>query len=97
MAVYLVSYDLNKPVKDYQKLIDAINRHEKTRHVLKSQWLISSDKTAEQLCNELINFIDENDDLLVCEVNENCAARISDKTNQKFSPRFLPGLLRPNF
>lgn len=40
MSVYLVSYDLNAPDKDYQRLIDAIGRYDNVCRVLKSQWAI---------------------------------------------------------
>lgn len=78
--IYLVSYDLNEPDKDYRRLFDAIERYDKPCRILKSQWLIRSDKSAEEIFNELVDFIDANDELFVCEVNQNHLGRFRDKT-----------------
>ena len=77
--VYLVSYDLNAPEKDYPALIGAIEHYDKPCRILKSQWLICSDKSAEEIFNELVGFIDANDELFVCEVNQNHLGRFRDK------------------
>lgn len=95
--IYLVSYDLNTPGKDYQRLIDAICSYENPCRVLKSQWLIRSDKPAEQICKELLAFVDANDELLICEVNENRFGRLNTHTReqlQKIQSRIaIKGLL----
>ena len=87
--VYLVSYDLNEPDKDYQRLIDAISRYGNPCRVLKSQWLIQSDKSAKQLCDELTAFVDESDELFVCEVNQNFAVKPTKKPCQSFRAGLL--------
>lgn len=78
--IYLVSYDLNKPEQDYPQLIDAIKRYDNACRVLKSQWLIYSDKSATQLFNELVAFVDSNDELFICEVTENRFGRFKQET-----------------
>ena len=83
MTAYLVSYDLNTPGKDYRNLIDAINRYDNPCRILKSQWLIHSDKTAAQLCKELLAFVDANDEILVCELSENRFCRLKPETFEK--------------
>lgn len=82
--VYLVSYDLNEPDKDYKRLIDAISRYGNPCHVLKSQWLIQFDKSAKQLCDELTAFVDESDELFVCEVNQNRFGKFKPETIKQF-------------
>ena len=67
MALYLVSYDLNKPEKDYPKLIDhleAIGAH----RVLYSEWFVRSSSTRDEVYNNVKRYIDNNDSLLVCVV-----------------------------
>ena len=95
--VYLVSYDLNKPEQDYSTLIDAISRYFNPCRVLKSQWLIHSDKSAEEIFNKLVRFIDANDELFVCEVNRNHFGRFKPDTLKQlqifFNQAFARGLL----
>ena len=82
--VYLVSYDLNKPEQDYPKIIKAIETYEFHCRVLQSQWLIRSEKTAEELLAHLSKFIDEDDELFVCEVNKNCAGKFNGARPRKW-------------
>ena len=95
--VYLVSYDLNAPEKDYQRLFDAIEHYDKPCRILKSQWLIRSDKSAEEIFNELIGFIDENDELFVCEITKNHFGTFKAETVRQvqvfFNQTFAHGLL----
>ena len=96
--VYLVSYDLNASEQDYQKLINAICRYENPCRVLRSQWLIQSDKSAKQIFNELVAFIDSDDELFICELNPNCAGsltkeKISWLQTFLISPQLLPRFL----
>ena len=41
MALYLISYDLLKPGKNYDPLIDALTQ-QKTKRVLVSQWTLNT-------------------------------------------------------
>ena len=98
MSVYLVSYDLNAPDKDYQRLIDAIGRYGNVCRVLKSQWAIQSNNSAEQIFNDLVRFIDGDDELFVCELNQNYAGRLSQEKIDWFQSfpkplQLLPRLL----
>ena len=86
--VYLVSYDLNEPDKDYSALWSAIETYnangEHFCKVLKSQWFIYSNKTAYEIFNHLRRFIDENDELFVCEVNANCFGKFNQQRPAKW-------------
>ena len=86
--VYLVSYDLNEPGQDYPAITKAIESYCKNNEhfckVLKSQWFIYSGKTAEQIFNHLSRFIDENDELFVCELNANCFGKFNEQRPAKW-------------
>lgn len=84
--VYLVSYDLNAPEQDYQKLINAICRYENSCRVLRAQWLIQSDKSAKQIFKELVAFIDSDDELFIYEVTENQLFQSSLSFSKSRSP-----------
>ena len=68
MALYLISYDLNKPEKDYPKLIsylESISAH----RVLYSEWFLRSSSDRDAVYNAVKSRIDDNDGLLVCVVD----------------------------
>ncbi len=75
MPLFLVSYDLNKPEKDYPKLIDYLEKVGAHR-VLYSEWFIRNDMTRDALHNAVRAHIDGNDGLLTClvesAVGNNC-------------------------
>ena len=67
MRTYLIGYDLNKPGKDYAKLIQAIKDAFPTRwHELDSTWIVKTDLTAAQIRDRFKPpLIDNTDELLV--------------------------------
>lgn len=67
MKVYVVSYDLKKPDKDYSGLIEKIKKSSQWWHYLKSTWLIYTDETAEELFRRLRPHIDSDDYILIIE------------------------------
>lgn len=69
--IYLISYDLNKPLQDYEGLISSIKSLGPCIEVLKSQWLVQSNNTAEQIFKALDKFLDSNDRILVNELTLN--------------------------
>ena len=78
MKIYLVSYDLRTPGKDYTTLWTAIQGYVDCCRALASQWLICADATAEEVRTHLLGFIDKNDCLFVSEVNLNHAGRLDE-------------------
>lgn len=64
MAVYLISYDLDKPGQDYPRLIGELERLGAVR-VLYSEWVFRSTSSAKEIRDWLKSFIDSNDMLLV--------------------------------
>ena len=71
MAVYLVSYDLDKPGQDYSDLITAIKAlggkqiGTRVSKVLYSEWIVKTNLSASQIYDALAPHIDSNDMLLI--------------------------------
>lgn len=64
--VYLITYELNKPDKDYQSLYAALQNYEFIRDVnLDSVWFINSSATAEQISEYIRQHMDDSDRLFV--------------------------------
>jgi hypothetical protein len=68
MKAYLISYDLDKPGQNYERVIARLKEHGAAR-VLMSQWALKTTWSATQLRDDLqSNGIDANDRLLVVEL-----------------------------
>jgi hypothetical protein len=63
MSVYLVSYDLDKPGKDYTDVINTIKRMGGVKGLF-SEWFVPA-LSAKQIFDALAPFIDSNDRLLI--------------------------------
>src|SRR4051794_39702553 len=73
MANYAINYDLSKPGRNYQGLIDAIKSYGAWAHVLQSSWVVRSPRTAAQVRDDLLQHIDANDKLVVSTVTGEAA------------------------
>ena len=82
--LYVISYDLRKPGRDYDPLYDALEQ-EGAERILQSQWAlkIGLPGQAKVLRAEFKRFIDNNDRLLVTEVDDWAGRKL------KFSPNDL--------
>ena len=71
MKTYLITYDLNKPGQDYNKLYEAIKISSdfSAWHCLDSNWIIKTDQTASEIRDYLKSFIDSSDNLLVVKLS----------------------------
>lgn len=71
--VYMITYDLNKPGQNYDKLYESIvNTSNGTWcHFLDSTWLICSSLTPSSIVKQLSEHLDGNDKLMVFEVTDN--------------------------
>jgi len=65
MAVYVVSYDLRKPGRDYKGLSEVLQSSPSWWHYLESTWLIVTSESAGELYNRLVSHLDEGDSILV--------------------------------
>lgn len=73
MEVYLISYDLRQPDRDYNNLYDKIKCVALDwQHPMESLWIITtSDKNANSIYCDLKPAIDSNDFLLVIQLKNN--------------------------
>ncbi|AWX56922.1 hypothetical protein AB432_018535 [Brevibacillus brevis] len=72
MAVYLITYDLNKSGQNYDKLYEQIKSCGAWWHYLDSTWLVDSTLNATQIRDRMKNAMDDNDFCLVIKLtNEN--------------------------
>ncbi len=71
--VYLITYDLKAPGKDYEALFEAIKQISiDWCHPLSSVWIIkSNESSANNIYSPLKSKLDENDYIFVCELNDN--------------------------
>ncbi len=67
MAVYMVSYDLRAPGRNYQPLYDDLKSVDSVR-ALESVWLIDVAQTASQVRDALLKHLDANDGVLVLNI-----------------------------
>lgn len=81
----LITYDLNKPDKDYPKLYDTIKGLASTWcHPLNNIWFIESSQSAKSICEVLVEVVDSNDEVFVMEVKTPANAwwnNLSDKVS----------------
>jgi len=68
--IYLITYDLRVPGRDYTSLYNAIKEYGDWQHPVESTWFISSDQQANDIYDHLFPFIDKNDRILVIQVNQ---------------------------
>lgn len=74
MGTYLITYDLDKPGQNYERLWNAIKKAFPTWfHALESVWIVESALKAEQIRDHLRAFIDSNDKLLVARMTTDTA------------------------
>lgn len=68
MAVYVVSYDLRVPGRNYQTLWARLGEW-KAQRALESLWLIDTSATAVQIRDDLRLYVDANDRLFVAKLS----------------------------
>lgn len=67
MAIYIVSYDLRAPGRNYEPLYKALKSTGTYAHPLESFWLVEAELTAAQVRDALKAHLDKNDGLAVIE------------------------------
>jgi hypothetical protein len=68
--IYLISYDLKKPGKDYTTLYEKLKSGLSWWHYLESTWLIHTNDTVEVWSDKIRSVIDENDIFIVIDVTK---------------------------
>ncbi|WP_140941993.1 hypothetical protein [Prosthecodimorpha hirschii] len=79
-----ISYDLNDPGQNYEKVAEAIKATGSWAKIQKSFWYSNSSLTAEQAVNAIWPAMDKNDSLYVVDATNNTAAwrGISDEVSK---------------
>lgn len=72
--VYLITYDLHGPNRDYDNLHGAIRSYGNYWHYLESNWFITTNSSAAQIRTHLQQFIDGNDEILIVKISNDWAA-----------------------
>lgn len=67
MKNYFITYDLNKPDKDYDGLYTAIKTFNNV-HVMDSVWFVKTNFNASEIYNKLKPEIDDNDNLFISDI-----------------------------
>lgn len=72
--IYIVTYDLNNPDKNYDELFETLKTFPAYSKILKSTWLIASTEPVAALNSKLFPFFDKNDSLFIARLYQdyNC-------------------------
>lgn len=65
MDIHLITYDLRRPGQDYTNLIRAIRSYEQWINVCESCWAVKTTATDSEILDNLLQYIDANDKILV--------------------------------
>lgn len=69
--IYLITYDLRQPGRDYTSLYDAIKELGENNHPLESVWLVKNNQLdVTDIVNHLKKKMDDNDLLFVVDITE---------------------------
>lgn len=75
MNIYIISYDLTNPGRDYEALSNAIKSYGNWWHQTGSTWVIASDTTSSSAIRDYLKqFTDSNDKLFVAKLSGEWAA-----------------------
>jgi len=75
MPCYIISYDLRKPGRNYDKLYEAIKAYGTWAHINESLWAVVTSQTAVQVRDNLLQQIDLNDRIFVIKSGTEAAWR----------------------
>ena len=90
MSIYLVSYDLRAPGRNYQNLHNYLDSFPSWAKPLESVWLIETSLTAVQLRDGVFQHVDANDQVFVVDVTKqptawrNLGAKVVEWINSKW-------------
>jgi hypothetical protein len=68
MSALLISYDLNKPGQNYNKLYEKIKSLGTWWHYLESTWIVASTLTPSQAFDRLRSTLDTSDSVLIVNI-----------------------------
>ena len=83
MACNIISYDLDKPNRNYDDLYEAIKNLGSWWHCLESVWIVDSSKSTSEIRDELKSQLDSGDKLAVFKLSGAWAtSNLSDDCNE---------------
>jgi hypothetical protein len=65
VAAYLVIYDLISPGQNYNAIHDQIKTYKTWARPTESTWIVVTEKSASEIYDHIVNYIDKNDRLLI--------------------------------
>jgi hypothetical protein len=68
--IYLVSYDLRKPGKDYTSLHNTIKSATTWWHYIESTWIIKTDQSIDEWYNKIRSVTDSNDSFILIDITK---------------------------
>lgn len=81
MAVYLVSYDLSSPKRNYNDLYKRLESYDEWAHIMQSTWCIETTRSATDVRDHLKKVIDADDHLIVVEFGASWASWLNSDMN----------------
>jgi hypothetical protein len=73
--ILIVTYDLRSP-QDYHNFYEAVKQQGKWWHYMASTWLLSTQKTPQEVVDAILPHMDVQDFLLVCELSNKYQGRL---------------------
>ena len=73
--ILIVTYDLRSP-KDYHEFYEAVKKQGKWWHYMASTWLLSTQKTPQEVVDAILPHMDVQDLLFVCELSAKYQGRL---------------------
>ncbi len=68
--IYLITYDLKKPGRDYNSLYETIKSATSWWHYLESTWIVQTNQTVKEWSDKIRNVTDTNDSFLVVDITK---------------------------
>lgn len=89
-SIYIISYDLKNPGRDYSSLYDAIKKYD-WQHPLESTWLVKTEDSADNISQTLRSDgkMDESDLLFVCRLDPKDRQGWLDKSVWEWIRKFV--------
>ena len=82
MTVYLVSYDLSSPKRNYNDLYERLKSYESWAHIMQSTWCIKTNYSAAQVRDYLREVIDADDHMIVVAFGNTWASWLNNDMNE---------------
>lgn len=79
---YIIIYDLCEPGRDYDSLINAIKQYSRWGKISESAWAVVTFSNSVQIRDNLKQYMDKNDMLMVIQSGRNAAWTLASASDQ---------------